>query len=285
MEFLQKLDVEALIEFASTTGLQFLINLVAAAAIFIIGRWVAKAVHRVVVKGMQRADVEPLLVKFLGNILYALLLTFVILAAISRIGIQTASLIAVIGAAGLAVGLALQGSLANFAAGVMVIIFRPYRIGDYVEAGGVSGTVEDVQIISTELSTPDNRKIIVPNGQMMSGAVVNYSAHATRRVDLTVGVGYDDDIDTVRRVLESVVADDPRVLSEPAPNIRMNAMGDSSITWIVRPWVQASDYWDVYWEMTEEIKRRFDREGISIPFPQRDVHLYHHAKDESQANA
>ncbi|USZ50903.1 mechanosensitive ion channel family protein [Halomonas sp. DN3] len=285
MEFLQKLDVEALIEFASTTGLQFLINLVAAAAIFIIGRWVAKAVHRVVVKGMQRADVEPLLVKFLGNILYALLLTFVILAAISRIGIQTASLIAVIGAAGLAVGLALQGSLANFAAGVMVIIFRPYRIGDYVEAGGVSGTVEDVQIISTELSTPDNRKIIVPNGQMMSGAVVNYSAHATRRVDLTVGVGYDDDIDTVRRVLESVVADDPRVLSEPAPNIRMNAMGDSAITWIVRPWVQASDYWDVYWEMTEEIKRRFDREGISIPFPQRDVHLYHHAKDESQANA
>ena len=285
MEFLQKLDVEALIEFASTTGLQFLINLVAAAAIFIIGRWVAKAVHRVVVKGMQRADVEPLLVKFLGNILYALLLTFVILAAISRIGIQTASLIAVIGAAGLAVGLALQGLLANFAAGVMVIIFRPYRIGDYVEAGGVSGTVEDVQIISTELSTPDNRKIIVPNGQMMSGAVVNYSAHATRRVDLTVGVGYDDDIDTVRRVLESVVADDPRVLSEPAPNIRMNAMGDSSITWIVRPWVQASDYWDVYWEMTEEIKRRFDREGISIPFPQRDVHLYHHAKDEPQANA
>ncbi|MBY5941754.1 mechanosensitive ion channel [Halomonas sp. DP5N14-9] len=279
------MDVEALIEFASTTGLQFLINLVAAAAIFIIGRWVAKAVHRVVVKGMQRADVEPLLVKFLGNILYALLLTFVILAAISRIGIQTASLIAVIGAAGLAVGLALQGSLANFAAGVMVIIFRPYRIGDYVEAGGVSGTVEDVQIISTELSTPDNRKIIVPNGQMMSGAVVNYSAHATRRVDLTVGVGYDDDIDTVRRVLESVVADDPRVLSEPAPNIRMNAMGDSSITWIVRPWVQASDYWDVYWEMTEEIKRRFDREGISIPFPQRDVHLYHHAKDEPQANA
>ncbi|MBY5982692.1 mechanosensitive ion channel [Halomonas sp. DP5Y7-2] len=284
MDVLDKLNVDALVAFASTTGLQFLINLVAAAAIFIIGRWVAKAVHRVVIKGMERANVEPLLIKFLGNILYALLLIFVVLAAISRIGIQTASLIAVIGAAGLAVGLALQGSLANFAAGVMVIIFRPYRIGDYVEAGGVSGTVEDVQIISTELSTPDNRKIIVPNGQMMSGAVVNYSAHATRRVDLAVGVGYDDNIDTVRRVLESVVADDPRVLSEPKPNIRMNAMGDSSITWIVRPWVQASDYWSVYWEMTEEIKRRFDREGISIPFPQRDVHLYHHAKDESQAN-
>jgi len=279
MEFLQNLDTEALIEFASTTGLQFLINLVAAAAIFILGRWVAKALHKVMIKGMERAKVEPLLVKFLGNIVYALLLVFVVLAAISRIGIQTASLIAVVGAAGLAVGLALQGSLANFAAGVMVIIFRPYRIGDYIDAGGVSGTVADVQIISTELTTPDNRKIIVPNGQMMSGAITNASAHATRRVDLVVGVGYDDDIDVVRRVLESVVADDPRVLETPAPNIRMNAMGDSCINWIVRPWVKAADYWDVYWEMTEEIKRRCDKEGISIPFPQRDVHVYHHGDE------
>ncbi|WP_413615078.1 mechanosensitive ion channel family protein [Halomonas cupida] len=276
MEFMQNLNVDALIEFASTTGLQFAINLVAAAAIFIIGRWVAKAVHRMTIKGMERAKLEPLLVKFLGNIIYTLLLLFVILAAISKIGIQTASLIAVIGAAGLAIGLALQGSLANFAAGVMVIIFRPYRIGDYVEAGGVSGTVEDVQIFTSELTTPDNRKIIVPNGQMMNGAITNYSAHATRRVDLAVGVGYDDDIDTVRRVLEAAVADDARVLDAPAPNIRINAMGDSAVVWIVRPWVKAADYWDVYWELTEDIKRRFDREGISIPFPQRDVHVYHH---------
>lgn len=278
MDGINGIDLGALLAYLQSTGLSFATNLVAAIAIFVIGRWVAKGLHRLLVTGMQRAKVEPLLVKFLGNIAYALLLTFVVLAAISRVGIQTASLIAVIGAAGLAVGLALQGSLANFAAGVMVILFRPYRIGDYVEAGGVAGVIEDVQIFTTELRTGDNRKILVPNGQMMSGAITNASAHPTRRVDLAVGVGYETDIDTVRRVLEGVVADDPRVLADPAPNIRMSAMGDSSITWIVRPWVKAGDYWDVHWEMTEAIKRRFDAEGISIPFPQRDVHVYHHGE-------
>ncbi|MEQ6889905.1 mechanosensitive ion channel domain-containing protein [Halomonas sp. CS7] len=263
-------------DFVQMQGTNFVINLVAAAAIFVVGRWAANLVHRLSLKAMQRGKVDPLLVKFLGNILYALLLAFVVLAAISQVGIQTTSLIAVIGAAGLAIGLALQGSLANFAAGVLVIIFRPYKIGDYVEAGGVAGVIEDVQIFTTELKTGDNRKIIVPNGQMMSGAITNVSAHDTRRVDLAVGVGYEADIDTVRRVLQGVVADDSRVLVDPAPNIRMSAMGDSSVTWIVRPWVSAGDYWDVHWEMTEEIKRRFDREGISIPFPQRDVHVYHH---------
>ncbi|SFT46495.1 mechanosensitive ion channel family protein [Halomonas saccharevitans] len=265
-------------DFVQMQGTNFAINLVAAAAIFVVGRWAAKLVHRLSLKAMRRGKVDPLLVKFLGNILYALLLAFVVLAAISQVGIQTTSLIAVIGAAGLAVGLALQGSLANFAAGVLVIIFRPYKIGDYVEAGGVAGVIEDVQIFTTELKTGDNRKIIVPNGQMMSGAITNVSAHDTRRVDLAVGVGYEADIDTVRRVLQGVVADDSRVLADPAPNIRMSAMGDSSVTWIVRPWVSAGDYWDVYWEMIEEIKRRFDREGISIPFPQRDVHVYHHGE-------
>ncbi|MDT8879874.1 mechanosensitive ion channel [Halomonas saccharevitans] len=265
-------------DFVQMQGTNFAINLVAAAAIFVVGRWAAKLVHRFSLKAMRRGKVDPLLVKFLGNILYALLLAFVVLAAISQVGIQTTSLIAVIGAAGLAVGLALQGSLANFAAGVLVIIFRPYKIGDYVEAGGVAGVIEDVQIFTTELKTGDNRKIIVPNGQMMSGAITNVSAHDTRRVDLAVGVGYEADIDTVRRVLQGVVADDSRVLADPAPNIRMSAMGDSSVTWIVRPWVSAGDYWDVYWEMIEEIKRRFDREGISIPFPQRDVHVYHHGE-------
>ncbi|MFG6157185.1 mechanosensitive ion channel family protein [Halomonas sp. 1390] len=278
MDGINGIDPSELLAYLQSTGLTFATNLVAAAAIFVIGRWVAKGLHRLMVKGMQRAKVEPLLVKFLGNIAYALLLAFVVLAAISRIGIQTASLIALIGAAGLAVGLAMQGSLANFAAGVMVIIFRPYKIGDYVEAGGVAGVIEDVQIFTTELRTGDNRKILVPNGQMMSGAITNVSAHETRRVDLAVGVGYEAEIDTVRRVLEDVVADDPRVLADPAPNIRMSAMGDSSVTWIVRPWVKAGDYWDVYWEMTEAIKRRFDAESISIPFPQRDVHVYHHGE-------
>ncbi|EPC00961.1 hypothetical protein L861_15500 [Litchfieldella anticariensis FP35 = DSM 16096] len=273
------MDTQGVLNYLQTAGTSLALNLIAAIAIFIIGRWVAKLLHGVALKGMQRSNLEPLLVKFLGNILYALLLIFVVLAAISRIGIQTASLIAVIGAAGLAVGFALQGSLANFAAGVMVIIFRPYKIGDYVEAGGVAGMIEDVQIFTTELKTADNRKIMVPNGQMMAGAITNYSAHDTRRVDLVVSVGYEDDIDTVRRVLEEVIAEDERVLESPAPNIRMNAMADSSIDWIVRPWVNAVDYWDVYWDLTEKIKRRFDQEGISIPFPQRDVHIYHHGNN------
>ncbi|WP_136248881.1 mechanosensitive ion channel family protein [Halomonas borealis] len=278
------MDLQWITDFVSMQGTSFVINLVAALAIFFIGRWVVKLLHGLSLKAMQRGKLDPLLTKFLGNIVYALLMIFVVLAAIGQVGIQTTSLIAVLGAAGLAVGLALQGSLANFAAGVLVIFFRPYRIGDYVEAGGTSGTIDDVQIFTTELRTPDNRKVIVPNGQMMSGAITNYSSHDTRRVDLVVGVGYDDDIDTVRRVLEGVVADDPRVLADPEPNIRMSAMGDSCINWIVRPWVNAVDYWDVYWEMTEEIKRRFDAEAISIPFPQRDVHVYHHPDKADEAS-
>lgn len=278
------MDLQGIIDFVQFQGTSLAVNLVAALAIFVVGRWVVKLLHSLSIKAMQRGKLDPLLVKFLGNILYALLMVFVVLAAISQVGIQTTSLIAVIGAAGLAVGLALQGSLANFAAGVLVIIFRPYKIGDYVEAGGVAGTIDDVQIFTTELKTADNRKIIVPNGQMMNGAITNYSSHDTRRVDLVVGVGYDDDIDVVRRVLEGVVADDPRVLADPAPNIRMSAMGDSSVSWIVRPWVEAADYWSVYWEMTEEIKRRFDAEGISIPFPQRDVHVYHHPEKDGEAS-
>ncbi|GEK49047.1 mechanosensitive ion channel family protein [Bisbaumannia pacifica] len=279
------MDANGVVTFLQTSGASFGVNLVAAIAIFLIGRWAAKLLHKLSTKAMERAKVEPLLVKFLGNILYALLLVFVVLAAISRVGIQTASLIAVLGAAGLAVGLALQGSLANFAAGVMVIIFRPYKIGDYVEAGGVAGIVDDVQIFTTELKTADNRRIIVPNGQMMSGAITNYSSHDTRRVDLVASVGYEADSDTVRRVLEEVLAADARILPTPAPNIRMSAMGESSIDWIVRPWVKAADYWDVYWDLTEQIKRRFDAEGISIPFPQRDVHLYHHGAESAPAEA
>ncbi|RAW07737.1 mechanosensitive ion channel protein [Halomonas elongata] len=275
------MELQQAVEFLQVQGTSFAINLVAAIAIFVIGRWVAKLLHRLVTKAMKRAKTDPLIVTFAGNIFYVLLMFAVVLAAIGQLGIQTTSLIAVLGAAGLAIGLALQGSLANFAAGVMVVLFRPYRVGDYIEGGGVSGTVEEVQIFTTELSTPDNRKIIVPNGQMLSDAITNYSAHATRRVDLVVGVGYDDDIDTVRRVLEGVVADDARVLADPAPNIRIGSLGDSSVNWIVRPWVKAADYWDVYWEMTEEIKRRFDREGINIPFPQRDVHVYHHGENKN----
>lgn len=272
------MDADELIGVIQESGTDLALNIVAAIAIFIIGRWVIRIIHRLLLKGLERAKVEPILIKFLGNIVYTVLLIFVILAAVNQLGVQTTSLIALLGAAGLAVGLALQGSLANFAAGVLLIIFRPYRVGDYIEGGGVAGTVDEVQIFTTILNTPDNRRVVVPNGQMMGGTITNYSSHPTRRVDLVASVSYDDDSDKVRAVLQSIVESDERVLADPPPNVRMTAHGDSSVDWIVRPWVKTEDYWGVYWDLTETIKRRFDEEGITIPYPQRDVHLYHHEK-------
>ncbi len=273
------MDTQEVVEFVTEQGTAFGINIIAAIAIFFIGRWVAGMIQRVLIKGLERAKLEPILIRFLSNIVYVVLIVFVVLAAIAQLGVQTTSLIAVLGAAGLAVGLALQGSLANFAAGVLIIIFRPYKIGDYIEGGGVAGTIEEVQFFTTILKTPDNRRVIVPNGQMMSGVITNYSTHPIRRVDLTASVSYDADSDHVRRVLKDILDNDERVLAEPAYNIRMMNHGDSSIDWIVRPWVNTPDYWDAYWDLTEKIKRRFDEEGIVIPFPQRDVHLYHHSED------
>ncbi len=272
------METDEILGVIQESGTDLALNIIAAIAIFFIGRWVIKLLHRLLVRGLEKAKVEPILIKFLGNIVYTVLLIFVILAAVNQLGVQTTSLIALLGAAGLAVGLALQGSLANFAAGVLLIIFRPYRVGDYIEGAGVAGTVDEVQIFTTILNTPDNRRVVVPNGQMMSGTITNYSSHPTRRVDLVASVSYDDDSDKVRAVLQEIVASDERVLPEPAPNIRMVAHADSSVDWIVRPWVKTEDYWGLYWDLTEKIKRRFDEEGITIPYPQRDVHLYHHDK-------
>ena len=279
------MDTQEVVDFVAEQGAAFGMNIIAAIAIFFIGRWVVGLIQRVLIKGLERAKLEPILVRFLSNIVYVVLIVFVVLAAIAQLGVQTTSLIAVLGAAGLAVGLALQGSLANFAAGVLIIIFRPYKIGDYIEGGGVAGTIEEVQIFTTILKTPDNRRVIVPNGQMMSGVITNYSSHPIRRVDLTASVSYDADSDHVRRVLKDILDNDERVLAEPAYNIRMMNHGDSSIDWIVRPWVNTADYWDAYWGLTEQIKRRFDEEGIVIPFPQRDVHLYHHSEEPSEDTA
>ncbi len=273
------METDEILGVIQESGTDLALNIIAAIAIFFIGRWVIGIIHRLLLKGLERAKVEPILIKFLGNIVYTILLIFVVLAAVGQLGVQTTSLIALLGAAGLAVGLALQGSLANFAAGVLLIIFRPYRVGDYIEGGGTAGTVDEVQIFTTILNTPDNRRVVVPNGQMMGGTITNYSSHPTRRVDLVASVSYDDDSDKVRAVLQDIVSSDERVLPEPAPNIRMVAHADSSVDWIVRPWVKTEDYWGVYWDLTEKIKRRFDEEGITIPYPQRDVHLYHHEKE------
>ena len=197
-----------------------------------------------------------------------------ILAAVGQLGVQTTSFIAVLGAAGFAVGLALQGSLGNFASGVLIMIFRPFKSGDFVEAGGTMGIVEAIQIFTTTLRTGDNKTIIVPNGQITSGTITNYSAKDTRRVDLVIGVSYGDDLDKVRRVIEEVIAAEGRVLSEPEPTIGVLELADSSVNFAVRPWVKSSDYWPVYFGLMESFKKRFDQEGISIPFPQQDVYLH-----------
>jgi small conductance mechanosensitive channel len=250
------------------------LKIVAAIVIFIVGRWIAKALKNVVKRMMAKGNVDEILISFVGNLTYIALLAFVIIAALNQLGIQTTSFIAIIGAAGLAIGLALQGSLANFAAGVLMIIFRPFQVGDYIEGAGVAGSVEKVQIFTTQLKTPDNKTIIIPNAKIMGDNITNYSAKDTRRVDMVIGVGYGDDLKKVREILEDILAKDDRILEDPAPTIGVLELGDNSVNFAVRPWVKRDDYWGTYFDVTETVKRRFDEKGISIPYPQRDVHLY-----------
>ncbi len=252
------------------------IKVIAAAAIFVIGRGVAKLCERVVHKVMERRKMDDTVTSFVGNLTFYALLAFFILAALGQLGIQTTSFIAVIGAAGLAVGLALQGSLANFAAGFLLLIFRPFHVGDYIEGAGTAGTVEKIQLFTTQLKTPDNKTVIVPNAGMTGGNIVNYSTQGTRRVDMVFGISYADDIDRARDVLEGIIAADDRVLKDPAPVVAVSELADSSVNFVVRPWVQSADYFGVFWGVTEQVKKRFDEAGISIPFPQRDVHVYEH---------
>ena len=251
--------------------------ILSAVLIFFIGRWLAHLIVDMVRKALAKTEMEDTLERFLCNILNAFLMTVVIIATIGAMGVETTSLLAVLGAAGLAVGLALQGSLSNFASGVLIVAFRPYKVGDFIEGGGVSGSVDEVQIFTTVLKTPDNKKVIIPNSQIMNGIITNYSAHDTRRVDLVFGCGYGDDIDKVYKVLEEIIAAENRILKDPAPSIALNTLADSSVNFNVRPWVKKEDYWAVYNGLTEQVKRSFDAAGLNIPFPQQDVHIYNHA--------
>ncbi|MDG1463069.1 MAG: mechanosensitive ion channel, partial [Gammaproteobacteria bacterium] len=227
-------------------------------------------------KALSKTDMEDTLEKFLCNILNAILMVVLVIASIGALGVQTTSLLAILGAAGLAIGLALQGSLSNFASGVLIVAFRPYKVGDFIVGGGESGTVEEVQIFTTVLKTPDNKKIIVPNSQIMNGTITNVSAHDTRRVDLVVGCGYGDDIDAVYAVLKEILDNHDLILSDPAPSVDLNTLADSSVNFNVRPWCKSGDYWTVYNQVTEQVKRKFDEKGLNIPFPQTDVHVYKH---------
>jgi small conductance mechanosensitive channel len=250
------------------------LRVIGAIALFIVGRWIAKGAKSLLQKSMRGHKVDETLVSFTASLAYFGLLTFVIIAALSTLGIQVASFIAVLGAAGLAIGLALQGSLANFAAGVLLIIFKPFKVGDYIEGGGIAGSVEEIGIFTTELKSPDNKLIIVPNAKMTSDNIINYSAKDTRRLDLVAGVSYSDNLDQVRTVLTGILNDCEYVLDEPAPTIGVLELADSSVNFAVRPWVKTADYWNAYFELQEEIKKRFDAEGISIPFPQTDVYVH-----------
>ncbi|MDD9901062.1 MAG: mechanosensitive ion channel [Alphaproteobacteria bacterium] len=257
-------------EYISIYGLKIL----GALAIFLVGKWVVGLGVRFVQRLMEKAGVDKTLRSFGGNILHALGLAVVILAVLGQVGVQTASLVAVLGAAGLAVGLALQGSLSNFAAGVMIILFRPFRVGDYIEAASVAGSVHDLSIFTTTLTTPDNKTVIVPNANITSSNIINYSAQERRRVDLVFGIGYGDDIKKAKEILTRLVKEDPRVLAEPEPVIAVAELGDSSVNFWVRPWVKTSDFWPFKFEIVEKVKLAFDAEGVTIPFPQRDVHLH-----------
>lgn len=250
------------------------LNILAAIVILIVGRQIAWVLRGVLEKALIRAEVDGTVVSFIRNVAYYAMLVFVVLAVLSRLGISTTSLIAVVGAAGLAVGLALQGSMANFAAGLLMILFRPFQVGHFIEASGASGTVEQIQIFATHLKTPDNRVVIMPNAKVMGDKIVNYSAEETRRIELHVGVSYGDDLKNVREVLQEIVASDDRILKEPEPIIVVGELADSSVNWIVRAWVETGTYWDVYYDLNEKVKTRFDQEGISIPYPQRDIHVY-----------
>ncbi len=249
-------------------------NIVIAILIFFVGRIAVRMVRGVVRRVMRRAKTDETLVLFMSNILYAGLMAFVVIAALGKLGVRTDSLVAILATAGLAVGFALQGSLGNFAAGVMLIMFRPFKIGDVVEAGGVTGVVEDIQVFSTIMRTPDNKKVIVPNGGITGGVITNYSGNATRRVDLVAGIGYGDDAAQAKQILEEILDKHPLVLKDPAPGVALIELADSSVNFNVRPWCKTDDYWTVYSEVTEQIKLRFDAAGISIPYPQQDVHMH-----------
>jgi small conductance mechanosensitive channel len=265
-DLLSDLDTHALVSLGA--------RVLGALLIFLVGRWIAKALNRLLQKALEARGVEAMLTSFLGNILYAVALLSVALIAVGYLGIAVTPLIAILGGAALAVGLALQSSLSNFASGVMLVGYRPFARGHFVEAGGVSGTVMRVGIFNTELTTPDNRHVIVPNSQITTSPITNYSAHDTRRIDLLIGVDYKDDLALARKTISEVLRAHDKILEEPAPVIMVMDLGESSVDLAVRPWVEAADYWTVRGELLESIKTSLEAAGCSIPFPQRDVHLH-----------
>ena len=270
VEYLEKLVHQYLVPFA--------INLLIAILVFYIGRAIARLIVRVLGNVAQRSKVDESLTKFLLDLAYGLLMAVVFIAVLERLGIKTTAAVAILGAMGLAVGFAMQGSLGNFASGVMIIIFKPYKVGDVVSVAGHTGKVDSIQVFNTVLVTPDNRRIMIPNGQVTSGSIENITALDTRRVDIVFGIGYDDDIKKAKEMIEGILESDSRILPEPAPQVAVSELGDNSVNFVVRPWCKTGDYWGVMFDTLERLKQAADENGISIPYPQRDVHLFQESK-------
>lgn len=268
-----EVNVDELMEVIPELALLYGTQIVFGLLVFFIGKWLAGTVTRLLEKGMNSRGVDPTVSKFSKNILYYVLLIVVVIAALGQLGVQTASFVAVVGAAGLAIGLALQGSLSNFAAGVLLIMFRPFKIGDYVEAGGAAGSVREITIFSTILQTPDNKIITVANSSIWGNNITNYSAEPERRVDFTVGVSYSANLELVKNELRAIAESDERVIQDRGITIGLMQMADSSINFVFRVWAKTEDYWSVFFDLNERIKKRFDEVGIEIPFPQMDVHI------------
>jgi small conductance mechanosensitive channel len=255
-------------------AIDFAPSLVGAVLTLVIGLWVAKLVKRGMLKGLGKSRTDAALAAFLSNIAYYILVVMVLLASLGKLGVQTTSFIAIIGAAGLAIGFALQGSLGNMAAGVMILLHRPFSLGDFVEVAGQAGVIEEIGIFATTIRTGDNKRVIVPNGGITDGPIVNYSANDTRRVDMVFGIGYSDDIDQAKAVIHRVLAEEDLILEDPAPTVGLMELADSSVNFVTRPWCKTADYWTVHFNIHEATKKAFDAEGISIPFPQRDIHVF-----------
>lgn len=276
---LEGISVSELVE---TYVIPWGINIFFALLIYFVGKIVVCILVNIFGKVMARSKYDEMLIDFLKTIVTAMLMLFVIIASLNELGVNTTSLVAILGAAGLAIGLSLQGSLQNFAAGIMLLVFRPFTRGNYVEAAGTAGTIKDITIFTTVMITPDNKEIIVPNGSIYRDNIINYSAKDTRRVDMVVGIAYDADLKKAKDILNEMVKADERILEDPEPVVAVSELADSSVNFVVRPWVKSSDFWGVKFDFTEAVKLRFDQEGIGIPFPQMDVHL-HKTDDKAEA--
>lgn len=266
--------MEKLLNWLNTNGLEYGLKILGALVVLIVGLWIIKGIMKGIKRVFEKRNMDPSLRPFLTGIISALLKIMLVISVISMVGIQMTSFIAILGAAGLAVGMALSGTLQNFAGGVMILLFKPFKVGDYVSAQGYEGIIKEIQIFNTIMTTVDNKTIIIPNGGLSTGSMINYSTEPQRRVDFTFGIGYSDDIDKAREIILDVASKHDKVLKDPAPFVMVSELADSSVNFATRLWVNAADYWDVFFYMNETVKKEFDKNGVSIPFPQTDVHVY-----------